>query len=224
MSKEMRLYQAAVDLDEVLTENGIGYGCFGGWAINAIGYDRGTKVIDCLVGAENDDINGIFSNKPGWHRIPGQREDYIAFIVGEKTENILVEMFPASTKASVSTEAMKSTMRTIAIRTVPARGYPMYLLEIVYIFKGKVNAAANRPKASDCDDIEYLCAHESHLREHVHQINVEDAGKAAKRYPSLSNMFSNLGIDVKKAIKQARSLEITSMHPPPFICQKALLE
>ena len=71
MSKEMRLYQAAVELDKVLTENGIGYGYFGGWAINAIGNDRGTKDIDCLVAAEKDDISRMFSNKPGWYQIPG---------------------------------------------------------------------------------------------------------------------------------------------------------
>ncbi|OAL40375.1 hypothetical protein AYO20_00111 [Fonsecaea nubica] len=225
MAKEMRLHQAAVDLDKVLTENGIGYGCFGGWAINAIGYDRGTKDIDCLVGAEKDDIARIFSDKAGWHRIPGQREDYIAFLVGDKTENVLVEMFPATTKASVGTEAIKSMMQTIAIREVPVRGYSMRVLEIVYIFKGKVNAAANRSKVSDCSDIEYLHAHfESNLREHVHELSVQDVGKAIKRYPSLSKVFSNLGIDVKEAVEQAGSLEITSMHPPPFLCQKALLE
>ncbi|KAH0834437.1 hypothetical protein AYO21_09418 [Fonsecaea monophora] len=241
MTKEMRIYQAAVDLDKVLTENGIGYGCFGGWAINAIGCDRGTKDIDCLVGAEKDDIARVFSDQPGWHQIPGQREDYIAFLVGEKTENVLVEMFPckpgfskvvpmslikeATTKASVGTEAIKSMMQSIATRTVPVRGYSMRVLEIVYIFKGKVNAAANRSKVSDSNDIEYVHAHfESTLREHVHQINIQDVGKAIKRYPSLSKVFSNLGIDVKEAVEQAGSLEITSMHPPPFLCQKAMLE
>ena len=116
-------------------------------------------------------------------------------------------------------------MQTITIRIVPVRGHSVRLLDIVYIFKGKVNAAANRPKVSDCSDIEYLYAHfESHLRQHVHRINVQDAGKAIKRYPSLSRVFSNLGIDVVKAIEQAGSLEIASMHPPPFLCQKALLE
>jgi hypothetical protein len=51
MSNEMRLYQAALKLDEVLTENKIGYGIFGGWAINALGSGRGTKDIDCFVAA-----------------------------------------------------------------------------------------------------------------------------------------------------------------------------
>jgi hypothetical protein len=101
----------------------------------------------------------------------------------------------------------------------------MRLLDIVYIFNGKVNAAVNRPKVSDYSDIEYLYARfESHLRTHVQKINVQDAGKAIKRYPSLSTVFGNLGIDVKKAIEQSGSLEITSMHPPPFLCQKALME
>jgi hypothetical protein len=94
MSNEMRLYQAALELDTVLTENKIGYGIFGGWAINALGSDRGTKDIDCLVAAEKEDISRIFSGKPGWIQIPGQRQDYIAFLVGESTENVLVEFFP----------------------------------------------------------------------------------------------------------------------------------
>jgi hypothetical protein len=101
----------------------------------------------------------------------------------------------------------------------------MCLFGIAYIFKGKVNAAANRPKVSDCSDIEYLYARfESYLREHVHRINVQDAGKAIKRYPSLSTVFDNLGIDVEKAIEQAGNLDITFMQPPPFLCQKALME
>jgi hypothetical protein len=94
MSNEMRLYQAALELDTVLTENKIGYGIFGGWAINALGSNRGTKDIDCLVAAEKEDIGRMFLDKPGWNRIPGQRQDYIAFLVGERTENVLVEVFP----------------------------------------------------------------------------------------------------------------------------------
>src|SRR5947209_3246814 len=35
-----------------------------------------------------------FLGKPGWNRIPGQRQDYIALLVGERTENVLVEFFP----------------------------------------------------------------------------------------------------------------------------------
>jgi hypothetical protein len=116
-------------------------------------------------------------------------------------------------------------MQTVATKTVQIRGHPMRLLDIVYIFKGKVNAAANRPKVSDCSDIEYLYAHfKSYLQTHVHRINVQDAGKAIKRYPSLSTVFGNLGIDVEKAIEQAGGLEITFMHPPPFLCQKVLME
>jgi hypothetical protein len=116
-------------------------------------------------------------------------------------------------------------MQTIATQTVQIRGHQMHLLDIVYIFRAKVNAAANRPKISDCSDIEFLYAHfESYLRTHVHRIKVQDAGKAIKRYPSLSAVFGNLGIDVKKAIEQAGSLEITFMHPPPFLCQKGVME
>ena len=94
MSNEMRLYQAALELDKVLTENKIGYGIFGGWAINALGSDRGTKDIDCFVAAEKEDVGRMFLGKRGWNRIPGQRQDYIAFLVGERTENVLVEFFP----------------------------------------------------------------------------------------------------------------------------------
>jgi hypothetical protein len=64
MSNEMRLYQAALELDEVLTENKIGYGVFGGWAINALGSDRGTKDIDCFVAAEKEDVGRMFVGKP----------------------------------------------------------------------------------------------------------------------------------------------------------------
>jgi hypothetical protein len=114
-------------------------------------------------------------------------------------------------------------MQTIATQTVEIRDHKMRLLDIVYIFKGKVNAAANRPKISDCSDIEFLYARfQSYLRTHVHRINIQDAGKAIKRYPSLSTVFDNLGIDVHKAIGQAGSLEITSMHPPSFPLSKGL--
>lgn len=108
---------------------------------------------------------------------------------------------------------MQSTMQTIATQTVEIRDHKMRLLDIVYIFKRKVNAAVNRPKVSDCSDIEFLYAcFKSYLRAHIHRINVQDTGKAIKRYPSLSTVFSNLGIDVRKAIEQAGSLEITSVQ------------
>jgi hypothetical protein len=78
----------------------------------------------------------------------------------------------------------------------------MRLLDIVYIFKGKVNAVVNRPKVSDYSNIKYLYAYfKSYLRTYIHRINVQDAGKAIKRYPSLSTVFGNLSIDVEKTIK-----------------------
>lgn len=60
----------------------------------ALGSDRSTKDVDCFVAAEKEDIGSMFLGKPGWNRIPGQRQDYIAFLVGERTENVLVEFFP----------------------------------------------------------------------------------------------------------------------------------
>jgi hypothetical protein len=49
----------------------------------------------------------------------------------------------------------------------------MRLLDIVYIFKGKVNAAVNRPKVSDYSNIEFLYVRfKSYLRTYIHRINV----------------------------------------------------
>lgn len=115
-------------------------------------------------------------------------------------------------------------MQTIHTQTVQVNGSPVHLLDVVYIFKGKLHAAADRQKVTDAADLEYLARfHQQRLQAHADVFSHRDVGKAVKRYPELSGVFAELQINVQQAVEQM-SLEIGSqMSPPAFDVQKGII-
>jgi hypothetical protein len=89
------------------------------------------------------------------------------------------------------------------------------LLDVVYLFKGKLRAAATRSKHSDSADVIFL---EStflyELRNSRDQFSLYYTGLALKRYPHLLYAFQRIGIDVKAAEKEVESISLDALPPP----------
>jgi|SRR5579862_8637106 len=84
-----------------------------------------------------------------------------------------------------------------------------YILDEVYIFKGKLRAAAIRANPSDAPDIVYLeSVFRNKLQTSAGQFNQYYAGLALKRYPYLVEVFERVGVDVKAAAKRAESASL----------------
>jgi hypothetical protein len=90
-----------------------------------------------------------------------------------------------------------------------------YILDEVYIFKGKLRAAAIRAKPDDGTDLAYL---ESVYRNKLHtcagQFSQYYAGLALKRYPDLMQVFERVGVDVETAAKRVEGLSLEALPPP----------
>ena len=101
------------------------------------------------------------------------------------------------------------------------------ILDEVYIFKGKLRAAAVRAKDSDTADLAYLeSAFRDILRMGAGQFSPYYAGLALKRYPGLEQVFQRVGIDVGAAAKAAEGVSLGAQPLPqqPGDVQKSLLE
>jgi len=89
------------------------------------------------------------------------------------------------------------------------------VLDPVYIFKGKLRAAATRSKFHDPADIRWLASHSAdHLKARRGAFNLSHVGLAIKRYPELQMTFRNLGLDVEKARQLVASIELSQLPPP----------
>ncbi len=89
------------------------------------------------------------------------------------------------------------------------------LLDPVYIFKGKLRAAATRGKFHDSADIRWLAIRAvDKLKAKRGEYNLDHVGLAMKRYPELELTFRNLGVDVGKAKERVTSIELTQLPPP----------
>lgn len=86
-------------------------------------------------------------------------------------------------------------MKSVDTQAILVDGSPVQRLDVVYIFKGKLHAAAGRLKVSDAADLSYLVdAFEEHLRNYTGQFSSRDIGNAVRRYsPTCYVIFSTSG-------------------------------
>ena len=98
-------------------------------------------------------------------------------------------------------------------------------LDPVYLFKGKLRAAATRAKFHDSADLRWL---EARFRQEVQarraELNLQYVGLAMKRYPELELLFARLGIDITAAKNAAENLDPNNLPiPAPGDVQEGLL-
>lgn len=87
-----------------------------------------------------------------------------------------------------------------------------FLLDEVYLFKGKLRAAATRHKHSDAADLVWLEGKYSQsLRANVSQLNLVLCGLALRRYSHLHYAFQRIGIDVQAAAEAAKDVAFDSV-------------
>lgn len=91
---------------------------------------------------------------------------------------------------------------------------PALLLDEVYIFKGKLRAAATRGKHTDSADLTWL---ESHVGERTKpqasKMNLVYVGLTLRRYPYLELLFRRLGINVDEAKRTTQEMSIDAPVP-----------
>lgn len=109
-------------------------------------------------------------------------------------------------------------MRNLQTRPVQVQGQvngnrPISLLDPVYVFKGKLRAAALRGKFHDSADLRWLESHYGNqLRQNKSQFDLHYVGLALRRYPELHNLFDRLGLNIPAA--QAATAQIDLAHLP----------
>ena len=89
------------------------------------------------------------------------------------------------------------------------------LLDPVYIFKGKLSAAALRGKFHDSVDLRWLANRSTeHLKSKGKEFNLSLVGLAIKRYPEPEATFRRLGMDVAAAKDRVASLDLRRLPSP----------
>lgn len=92
----------------------------------------------------------------------------------------------------------------------------------VYLFKGKLSAAATRAKFHDAVDLRWLEQNfHSKLAEQVAAFSPRLIGLAIARYPELERLFERLGVNTKSASAAAAAAPAGSATPGDV--QRALL-
>jgi hypothetical protein len=102
---------------------------------------------------------------------------------------------------------------------------PAFLLDVVYLFKGKLRAAATRGKHSDAVDLIYLeSVFVNRLQDSAGQFSLYYSGLALKRYPHLLYAFRRIGIDTEAAEKSVEGISLDALPlPQSGDVQKGLL-
>jgi hypothetical protein len=109
-------------------------------------------------------------------------------------------------------------MRNLQTRPLQVQGQvngnrPVSLLDPVYVFKGKLRAAALRGKFHDSADLRWLESHYGNqLRQNKSQFDLQYVGLALRRYPELHNLFDRLGLNIPVA--EAGTAQIDLAHLP----------
>ncbi|RYP78939.1 hypothetical protein DL769_003104 [Monosporascus sp. CRB-8-3] len=212
-----RLNDAAIALHRVLSRQRINFGIFGGYAIGAIGGVRESKDIDCLASVSKDQIVRLLDNKEGFSAIPQSRQDYVAFLWSDRADRkhaVLVEIFCEQFPGA------RYSMANVPCRSIPIRGLSLgqgtsSFLDPFYLFKGKLRAAATRAKFHDSADLRMLASrYASVIRSRANELNPESVGLAIKRYPELERLFEQLRVDVERAKRAAKHLDLNRLPPP----------
>ena len=99
------------------------------------------------------------------------------------------------------------------------------LLDPVYLFKGKLRAAATREKFHDSADLRWLETYcRNHLEQNKDKFSPLYIGLALKRYPELEICFSRIGLNIQAAKAAAATHDPYHLEPPQIgDVQKGLL-
>ena len=111
-------------------------------------------------------------------------------------------------------------MRNVQPRQILVHGpvngtRPISLLDPVYIFKGKLRAAALRGKFTDSADLRWLESHfRDQLRRNKSQFDLRYVGLALRRYPELYILFNRLGLNIPAAEAATAHMDISHLPAP----------
>ena len=98
------------------------------------------------------------------------------------------------------------------------------ILDPVYIFKGKLRAAAARAKFHDSADLRWLEQKFGAIfQQRRSEFNLETVGLAMKRYPELESLFVRIGVDITVAKARAATLVLSTLLQKGDV-QNGLLE
>jgi len=94
------------------------------------------------------------------------------------------------------------------------------ILDVSFIFKGKLQAAATRSKHSDAADLLWLEArYNTALKAHTKEYDRRFIGMAMRRYSQLEQAFVRLGVDVEACKTVTRDFDPDGKMPPPQLNQ-----
>ncbi|KAK2797608.1 hypothetical protein FQN50_009121 [Emmonsiellopsis sp. PD_5] len=224
---QARLNDAAIALHRVLSSHHVKFGIFGGYAVATLGGPRESKDVDCLASVNKQQILGLLDGKAGFVAVPQARQDYVAFLWSDKPNRdraVLVEIFCEGYPGATFT--MAGVQPAVAQITGETQGVgATALLDPVYLFKGKLRAAATRDKFHDSADLRWLEGHSlARLQQNKSQFSLLYVGLALKRYPELQPCFARIGLDIEAAKATAASHDLRHLPPPqPGDVQKGLL-
>lgn len=112
-------------------------------------------------------------------------------------------------------------MNTVSTQRVQVSGEKLgvkvtNILDPVFIYKRKLQAAATRAKHSDSADLLYLEAkHNAALRARNRDLNRRHVGMALKRYPHLERSFERLGLDLGACKGVVKDVDVNAVAGPP---------
>lgn len=94
------------------------------------------------------------------------------------------------------------------------RGYTAHL-DPIYIFRGKLRAAASREKFHDAADLRWLEQRQrTVLGQRREEMNLEYVGLALRRYLELELQLSRIRLDITAAKAKAATLDLSNLAPP----------
>ncbi|KAI9667132.1 MAG: hypothetical protein M1831_001309 [Alyxoria varia] len=219
--RQGRLNDAAIALTRILRSHGIAFGMFGGGAVAILGGPRESKDLDILaVCSSKRTLVQYVNGKEGFRFTGNTREDLATFLWSDNPNTqqwVLVEVFLCNSQIRRPNQ--------MNIRGEALGNGSTFLLDPVYLFKGKLRACANRDKFSDASDLGWLESHfRQELQNHRNNINLRQVGVALKRYPHLSHVFQRIGLDLERA-QQAASRDSISRVEQHYVgdVQRGLL-
>ncbi|PGG96304.1 hypothetical protein AJ79_09638 [Helicocarpus griseus UAMH5409] len=222
MVRQARLNDTAIALHRAFSGQQVKFSIFGGYAVSTLGGPRASKDVDCIASVNKQQILNILDGKDSFVAVSQLQQGYVAFLWSDKLNReraVLVEIFWATfTMANVVPSAAQVTGET------QGTGATM-LLNPVYLFKGKLQAAATRGKFHDASDLRWLESNYlSRLHQNRGQLSLLYVGLALKCYPELQHCFTRIGIDIQAVNTRAVAHDINDLPlPQPGDVQKGLL-
>ena len=123
-------------------------------------------------------------------------------------------------KGSLAAPGAQFGLQNVQTRSVQVSGQvkgsgSIAILDPVYIFKGKLRAAATRGKYHDSADLRFLEGrYLNRLREKRNQFNLRYIGLAMKRYPELELVFNRIEVDTRAAQAQVATEDLRRLPAP----------